>query len=34
MRDRQGMVGSRRLLSFGRVERPLRGPGTIVEILE
>jgi len=28
------MVRSGRLLSSGRVERPLRRPGTIVEIIE
>jgi hypothetical protein len=34
MRHSHGMVRRGRLLSFGRVERPLKGPGTIVEILE
>jgi hypothetical protein len=34
MRNNLGMALSGRLPSFGRVERPLRGPGTIVEILE
>jgi hypothetical protein len=34
MRNGHGMVSSGRLLSFGRVERPLKRPGTIVEILE
>jgi hypothetical protein len=34
MRKSHGMVRSGRLLSSVRVERTLRGPGTIVEILE
>jgi hypothetical protein len=34
MRKSLGMLSNGRLLSIGRVERPLRSPGTIVEILE
>jgi hypothetical protein len=34
MRNNHGTLSDGPLFSFGRVERPLRSPGTIVEILE